>query len=88
MKFAQDKLADHVHAGVAVVQARDEGKLLAAMMLENLGIFLRNFLQRFQAIGRKAGRDDGDAPHTQRGCDAQAWGVTEALRVWKLLSEV
>jgi glycogen debranching enzyme len=30
---------------------------------------------------------DGDAPHAQRGCDAQAWGMTEALRVWKLLSE-
>ncbi|MGB7767613.1 MAG: amylo-alpha-1,6-glucosidase [Verrucomicrobiia bacterium] len=30
---------------------------------------------------------DGDTPHTQRGCDAQAWGVTEALRVWKLLAE-
>jgi predicted glycogen debranching enzyme len=29
---------------------------------------------------------DGDAPHTQRGCDAQAWSATEALRVWKLLS--
>jgi starch synthase (maltosyl-transferring) len=29
---------------------------------------------------------DGDAPHTQRGCDAQAWGVTEALRVWKFLT--
>jgi starch synthase (maltosyl-transferring) len=28
---------------------------------------------------------DGDMPHTQRGCDAQAWGVTEALRVWKFL---
>lgn len=28
---------------------------------------------------------DGDAPHQQRGCDAQAWGVTEALRVWKIL---
>ncbi len=28
---------------------------------------------------------DGDAPHTHRGCDAQAWGVTEALRVWQLL---
>lgn len=28
---------------------------------------------------------DGDAPHQQRGCDAQAWGVTEALRVWKWL---
>jgi glycogen debranching enzyme len=28
---------------------------------------------------------DGDAPHAQRGCDAQAWGATEALRVWKWL---
>ncbi len=28
---------------------------------------------------------DGDTPHRQRGCDAQAWGVTEALRVWKVL---
>ena len=25
---------------------------------------------------------DGDAPHTQRGCDAQAWAATETLRVW------
>jgi predicted glycogen debranching enzyme len=30
---------------------------------------------------------DGDAPHTQRGCDAQAWGVTESLRVWALLKD-
>lgn len=30
---------------------------------------------------------DGDAPHRQRGCDAQAWSVTEALRVWKLLHQ-
>jgi predicted glycogen debranching enzyme len=29
---------------------------------------------------------DGDAPHTQRGCDAQAWGVTEAIRVWRRLN--
>ena len=29
---------------------------------------------------------DGDAPHAQRGCDAQAWGCTEAARVWKLLA--
>lgn len=28
---------------------------------------------------------DGDAPHQQRGCDAQAWGATEALRVWRAL---
>jgi predicted glycogen debranching enzyme len=25
---------------------------------------------------------DGDAPHHHRGCDAQAWGVSELLRVW------
>lgn len=29
---------------------------------------------------------DGDAPHTQRGCDAQAWGITELYRVWQELS--
>jgi predicted glycogen debranching enzyme len=28
---------------------------------------------------------DGNAPHSARGCDAQAWSVTEALRVWLLL---
>lgn len=28
---------------------------------------------------------DGDAPHRQRGCDAQAWSVTETLRVALLL---
>ena len=28
---------------------------------------------------------DGDAPHQPRGCDAQAWSATEALRVWQLL---
>ncbi len=25
---------------------------------------------------------DGDAPHRQRGCDAQAWSLSETLRVW------
>jgi starch synthase (maltosyl-transferring) len=30
---------------------------------------------------------DGDAPHAQRGCDAQAWSATEALRVWRWLRE-
>ena len=28
---------------------------------------------------------DGDAPHTQRGCGAQAWGATELYRVARLL---
>lgn len=30
---------------------------------------------------------DGDSPHTQRGCDAQAWSVTECLRVWLALAD-
>jgi len=31
---------------------------------------------------------DGDVPHTPRGCDAQAWGASELLRVWiKLTSD-
>ena len=28
---------------------------------------------------------DGDAPHEARGCDAQAWSVSETLRVWLAL---
>jgi glycogen debranching enzyme len=30
---------------------------------------------------------DGDVPHTPRGCDAQAWGVSELLRVWLRLNK-
>lgn len=31
---------------------------------------------------------DGDYPHAQRGCDAQAWGVSELYRVLKKLESV
>jgi predicted glycogen debranching enzyme len=30
---------------------------------------------------------DGSHPHRQRGCDAQAWGSSELLRVWLALSK-
>ena len=30
---------------------------------------------------------DGDAPHLPRGCIAQAWGVAELLRVWRMVDE-
>ncbi|MDL2320778.1 glycogen debranching enzyme N-terminal domain-containing protein [Desulfosarcina sp. OttesenSCG-928-B08] len=30
---------------------------------------------------------DGDTPHHQRGCDAQAWGISELLRVWMALEK-
>ncbi len=31
---------------------------------------------------------DGDFPHQPRGCDAQAWGASEIVRVWKLLASL
>jgi predicted glycogen debranching enzyme len=37
-------------------------------------------------VGQLPEITDGDYPHLQRGCDAQAWSATEALRVWKLLN--
>ena len=30
---------------------------------------------------------DGAAPHRQRGCFAQAWSMSEVIRVWKLLAK-
>ena len=30
---------------------------------------------------------DGDFPHTPRGCEAQAWGASELLRVWLKLQK-
>src|SRR5271154_5963721 len=64
LQLAQYKLADHIHARFAVVKAGDRGELLAAIMLEDLGIFLRDLFQRLQAIGGEAGRDHGNAAHT------------------------
>ncbi len=39
-------------------------------------------------IGQMPEIVDGDAPHHQRGCDAQAWGVSELLRVWLKLKRI
>ena len=44
-------------------------------------------LLRSGCIGQLPEIVDGDAPHAQRGCDAQAWSATEALRVWRLLGQ-
>jgi predicted glycogen debranching enzyme len=34
-------------------------------------------------IGHMSEIADGDAPHAQKGCTAQAWSVSELLRVWR-----
>lgn len=36
-------------------------------------------------IGQVSEIADGDAPHAQKGCTAQAWSVSELLRVWLAL---
>lgn len=33
-------------------------------------------------IGHLSECMDGDAPHAQKGCTAQAWSDSELLRVW------
>jgi len=38
-------------------------------------------------VGQLPEITDGNFPHRQRGCDAQAWGVSELLRVIILLTE-
>jgi glycogen debranching enzyme len=43
-------------------------------------------LMRDGCLGHLPEIVDGDAPHRARGCDAQAWSVSEALRVWNWLS--
>jgi predicted glycogen debranching enzyme len=51
----------------------------------------RSFLEpmiahlRDHAVGSVSEIFDGDAPFTPRGCFAQAWGVAELLRAWKLV---
>ena len=44
------------------------------------------YLLKHGCIGQLPEIIDGSYPHKQRGCDAQAWGVTELYRVWKMLS--
>src|SRR4051794_41004822 len=67
LKLAQHQRADHVHAGCAVVETGYRGKLLAAIVLENLGILLRDLLQRLQAVSGKARRHHRDAAHALLG---------------------
>src|SRR5947209_3920068 len=65
LQLPQHELAYHVHAGFAVIEAGDEGKLLAAIVLEDLGILLRNLFQSLKAIGGETRREHRDPAHTR-----------------------
>jgi starch synthase (maltosyl-transferring) len=67
----------------AMVRAYPEDRLAWAAARAYLGSADR--LMGEGCLGQLPEIADGDAPHTARGCDAQAWSVTEVLRVWRLL---
>lgn len=58
-------------------QARDAARAYLSSVAELLGQ---------GCLGQIPEIVDGDFPHTHRGCDAQAWSATEALRVWRVLN--
>ena len=64
-----------VEAGAA---SRETARSLLAGAVENLNT---------GCIGHLSEIADGDAPHAQKGCTAQAWSDSELLRVWLKLSK-
>lgn len=67
----------------ALVKAHPDNPAARAAARSYLAV-LNVHLHR-ECLGQLPEICDGDAPHTSRGCDAQAWSVTEALRVWRWL---
>ena len=65
----------------ALVQVHGEAALPAARSL--LGAMTASM--EAGCLGHVAEIVDGDWPHTQRGCRAQAWGISELLRVVRSL---
>src|SRR5215210_2352480 len=86
LELALDDVADDAHALVAVVEAGQIGESLAAVRLEIVPVLAVELLQRLEAIGREAGRDDREAldaalrqrRHGLVGVGAQPLLVSEA----------
>ena len=72
--FAEGWLRAHRFSKQAIGQAAT----FIAPLIESLGS---------DGLGSLSEIYDGDAPHHARGCPAQAWSVSEALRVAKLIEE-
>ena len=63
-----------VKAGLA---SKETARSLLASAVENLNA---------GCVCHVSENADGDAPHAQKGCRAQAWSASELLRVWLALS--
>jgi starch synthase (maltosyl-transferring) len=70
----------------ALVKAWDSAPAAVAAAKASLGSMESLLLSG--CLGQLPEILDGDAPHQPRGCDAQAWSVLEALRVWKELNNL
>jgi len=67
-------MGPYITASVKVF-GRKAGRRLATTLLENFEQHLDE-----ACVGQVSEIFDGDAPHTPRGCVAQAWSVAELLR--------
>jgi hypothetical protein len=61
LQLACDQIVNEHHAEFAIVQARNCGKVLAPIFGEDLAAFDVDFIERFEAIGGKPGRNDHQA---------------------------
>lgn len=68
------------YAEAYIMTYGNEGKKTAEAILSSSIPLLRT-----GCVGQIPEILDGNSPHIQRGCDAQAWGVSELLRVWKMV---
>ncbi len=66
----------------AMVKAHGPGHRDAARRLMSASLLP----WRDGCVGQLPEITDGDMPHLQRGCGAQAWSISEWLRVWRLLA--
>src|SRR5262245_27384603 len=57
-QLAQHDLRDHLHTWRTVVEAGYRGEILSAVLLEDVRVLDRDLLQRLEAVGGEARRDD------------------------------
>ena len=76
--------------GGGILTAGEKGKLAQDMVTSLYAVIERvmAFIISLSPIGVFTISEiaDGDAPHVQKGCRAQAWSVSELLRVWLALA--
>src|SRR5215475_591336 len=63
LQLPHNQTTNEADSSLAVIEARDGGKVDAAMVAEDFGVLAGDLLQGFQAIGSKTRRDHGEALH-------------------------